>query len=145
MLLGLDDPRDFPPLHRTIDDIRASREQFTGAFDGTAAAAMIGVIGVEPAEIACWSGESLGSPHIASLAVLPAHHRRGVASQLVLHAIQAFGDLPLTVSTSAKNAPALCLYAKLGFVECRRRQVHWQIATSGAQHSMEIVLLKRSG
>jgi ribosomal protein S18 acetylase RimI-like enzyme len=102
----------FPPLERSVEDVQGSPEQFWGAQEGEA---LLGVIGLE----------RLGAAEIliSSLAVAPAHHRRGVGRALVQNALDSRGSCALVVSTGVKNGPALYLYRQLGFIEHRRRFV----------------------
>lgn len=120
-LLGAD---DFPPLRRTIGDLRASASTFLGCRD---AGRLAGYLEVEDR-----GAEVL----VASLVVDPADFRRGVGTRLVRRAIDRAWDRPVVVSTGVENVPALSLYAKLGFVERGRRTV------SGGIRVVELV---RSG
>jgi ribosomal protein S18 acetylase RimI-like enzyme len=60
---------------------------------------------------------------ICRLVVHPRHQREGIASRLLEHvaARAAGGARLLSVSTSAKNLPALALYGRHGYRERRRR------------------------
>jgi ribosomal protein S18 acetylase RimI-like enzyme len=107
-LLGAD---DFPPLRRTIGDLRAAASRFLGCFDG---GRLVGYVELEDL------GEEL---LIASLVVDPAAFRRGVGTALVRRAIETAWERPVAVGTGVDNAPARELYAKLGFVERERRTV----------------------
>jgi ribosomal protein S18 acetylase RimI-like enzyme len=105
-LLGV---ADFVPLRRTQADIAAAPSTFLGAFlEGKLAAV---------AEV---EGAPDGPVHVASLVVLPAYFRRGLATCLLRSVIASWGSGPLTVSTGERNAPALSLYAGFGFRESRR-------------------------
>lgn len=115
----------FPPLERTVDDVRASSETFLGA---RRAGLLVGVVGIEP-------DEEAGQTLIGSLVVLPEWHRRGVGRSLVEAAIAASPEPVVSVSTGAGNGPALALYRALGFLEYRRRFV-------GAD-PIEVVKLRR--
>ena len=99
----------FPPLERTPEDLRCSREFFLGAFAG---AELVGVLSLgpddEPAQI-----------HVSMLVVDPSHQRRGVGRSLLVEALRRGGGMAFSVSTGAVNAPALALYAALGFVAYR--------------------------
>ena len=66
VLLGV---KNFPPLKQTAADIQASEEFFLGSYDGKA---LIGIVSVGP-------DDEPGQINIASLAVHPAHQRKGVA------------------------------------------------------------------
>ena len=102
---------DFPPLRRTLGDLRASVSSFLGC---RAAGPLAGYLEMED------RGEEL---LVASLVVDPAWFRRGVGTRLVRRAIETAWNRPLAVGTGADNAPALALYAKLGFEERGRRTV----------------------
>ena len=101
---------DFPPLRRTVEDIRACREEFFAAMMG---GELVGAISVWP------DPEGMGM-NIASLVVAPAFQRRGVARQLLAEVLRRYGAGSLTVQTGARNEPALSLYTQSGFVELRR-------------------------
>jgi ribosomal protein S18 acetylase RimI-like enzyme len=105
-LLGVD---DFVPLRRTVEAIRGARSTFLGVF-------------LEDRLVAVAELETLAdaSANVASLVVLPAHFRRGLATALLRHVIALHGAGPITVSTGVRNAPALGLYARHGFREQRR-------------------------
>jgi ribosomal protein S18 acetylase RimI-like enzyme len=97
--------QNFPPLEQTAADIQASDEFFLGSFDGHE---LLGVISVHP-------DDEPGQINIASLVVHPSHQRRGVAGALLTNALQRAAGATFSVSTAAKNTPALALYAKFGF------------------------------
>jgi ribosomal protein S18 acetylase RimI-like enzyme len=102
--------RSFPPLDRTVADIAESDERFFGAYlDG----ALAGIVALE-------DDPSGAVMVISSLVVLPAFQRLGVGHALVSTVVKEFGSRLLKVSTGLKNAPALALYARFGFVETRR-------------------------
>lgn len=117
----------FPPLSRTVSDIRSSREAFLGARAGEA---LIGAASVWPDD------EGLGL-NIASLVVLPNWQRRGAGRALMFELLKRFGGADLTVQTGAKNLPVLALYAECGFVELRR----WL----AGREPIELVKLLRRG
>ena len=108
---GLLGASDFPPLRRTIGDLRAAASTFLGCRDD---GRLVGYLELEDR-----GAELL----VASLVVDPGRFRRGVGTRLVRRAIDLAWDRPLAVGTGADNAPALALYAKLGFVERERRTV----------------------
>ena len=116
---------DFPPLRCTIDDIRASHEEFLVAYCGEQ---LVGSISVQ-------SARGHASKSICSLVVLPVFQRRGIATRLIARVLHLYGAQPLTVQTGAKNAPALNLYAQSGFSECRR----WLVG----HEPLELVELRR--
>lgn len=114
---------DFPPLRRSVADLRDSREAVFVAMVGEE---VVGAIGIEP------DGDGYT---IASLVVAPAYQRRGVGKALVGEILRRFGAGSLTVQTGAANLPALSLYSRSGFEEVRR----WQIEPE----SLELVALRR--
>jgi ribosomal protein S18 acetylase RimI-like enzyme len=118
-LLGV---RNFPPLHRTVRDVMTSPNLFFGAFSG---GELLGVISLER--------RSENQVSISSLTVPPPFQRRGVAKALLSSIAGSTKSQKISVSTGAKNAPALALYKQFGFVECCRRLL-------GAEHT-EVVEL----
>ena len=95
---------DFPPLRVTVADIQAETEQFLGYWLNTQLA---GVLSFE---------SKPGLLDIGRLIVHPQAFRRGIARAL-LQAVErdrAPGAM-LTVSTAAKNLPAIQLYQKQGY------------------------------
>ncbi len=114
------------PSQQTAADIQTSGDFFLGSFDDEK---LIGVISVRP-------DDELGQINIASLVVHPAQQRRGVARALLTSALQRAPGATFSVSTAAKNAPALALYAQFGFEPYR-----W--GTLG-EEGMALVKLRRS-
>jgi len=108
-LLGI---HKFPPLNRTVRDVMASSDIFFGAFAG---GKLLGVISLER--------RRKNQVSISSLTVAPAFQRRGVARALVSSIAGSTKSQKISVSTGAKNAPALALYKQFGFVECSQRLV----------------------
>ncbi|MGA3250102.1 MAG: GNAT family N-acetyltransferase [Paraburkholderia sp.] len=115
----------FPPLERTAADIRRSADDFFGAYIDDV---LVGVASIE-------SSNAQLPPSISSLTVLPQHQRRGAARQLLSTVLAATGTQAVTVSTGARNEPALALYAAFGFVPFRYRTV--------GEEQLELVELKR--
>ena len=109
-LLGV---RHFPPLERTVEDVQAASQRFFGAIDD---GSIVGVVSLE-------SNEAPGSFNIASLVVTPQRQREGIGRLLLAAALEECGNVETTVSTGAKNTPALALYAEFGFIECGRHVV----------------------
>jgi ribosomal protein S18 acetylase RimI-like enzyme len=116
---------NFPPLRCTVDDIRNSAEEFFVAYDGEN---LVGSISVQPEQ-------EYPGRNISSLVVAPQYQRRGIARQLMAEVLRLCAADVLTVQTAARNEPALTLYARLGFVECRR----WRVGPE----SLELVKLRR--
>jgi ribosomal protein S18 acetylase RimI-like enzyme len=103
----------FPPLQRQVIDVQRTEGQFLGAFVGDQLA---GALSVEP-------GNVEHELTISSLTVDPEFQRRGLGCALVAAVLSEFTFRGLTVSTGARNVPALALYAQFGFVELSRRLV----------------------
>lgn len=116
----------FPPLERTVEDIQRSDELFLGVVeDGE-------IIGA----LSMWPDEEPGATNIASLVVAPHRQHQGIGRLLLATALEQCAHTVLTVSTGAKNAPALALYAQFGFQECRRRLV--------GSEPVEVIKLRRN-
>ena len=115
----------FPPLDATVDQVRSSQELFFGALLGRR---LVGLVAVseEP---------TVQVLDIGSLVVEPSHQRQGVGRLLLSFIVSRFEALRITVSTGAKNRPALALYAALGFVEFQRRFI--------GPERLELVALER--
>lgn len=121
--------KNFPPLQQTVADIQASDEFFLGSFDGHE---LLGVLSVRP-------DDEPGQINIASLVVHPAHQRRGVARALLTSASQRAAGAVFSVSTAAKNAPALALYQQFGFEVYR-----WgTLQRTAGDDALELVKLRR--
>ena len=115
----------FPPLLRTVADVRTCKEEFFVAYVGDDLVAGLSI----------WPDPEGMGRNIASLVVAPPFQRRGIASHLMAEVILRYGASTLTVQTGAKNTPALNLYAQAGFAELRR----WLV---GREH-LELVKLRR--
>jgi ribosomal protein S18 acetylase RimI-like enzyme len=121
--------QNFPPLEQTAANIQVSDEFFLGSFDDQA---LRGVISVRP-------DDEPGQISIASLVVHPAHQRRGVARALLTSALQRAAGATFSVSTAAKNAPALALYRQFGFEAYR-----WgTLQGTAGDEALELVKLRR--
>jgi ribosomal protein S18 acetylase RimI-like enzyme len=103
-IIGFD---GIPPLHESLEELRASEEIFLGLYDE---AGLAGAVSYR------LEGSTVD---ICRLVVHPRAHRRGIATQL----LDALPDEAQTVSTGSKNEPALRLYRKRGFVEIGKREV----------------------
>lgn len=103
-LIGFD---GIPPLHETLEELRACDETFLGLYDEEGLA---GAVSYRLEE---------STVDICRLVVHPRAHRRGIASKL----LDALPDGPQVVSTGTKNEPALRLYLKRGFAETGTREV----------------------
>jgi len=117
--------QEFPPLRRTLEDVRTCAEEFLAVYVGSE---LVGSASVEP------DHESAGVI-IASLTVAPAFQRRGLATALLEELLRRHGEDVITVQTGAANLPALELYARSGFVESRR----WR----AGEEALELVELRR--
>jgi ribosomal protein S18 acetylase RimI-like enzyme len=121
-MLGVD---RFPPLERSVSDIQRSDDRFFGARIDEQ---LIGVASIEPPRNqlpAC----------ISSMTVTLEYQRRGVARALMCALLREAGANAVTVSTAARNEPALALYAGFGFTVSSRRKI--------ANANLEIVELRR--
>jgi ribosomal protein S18 acetylase RimI-like enzyme len=105
--------KHFPPLERTVEDIQASDEAFFGVLEDRQ---IIGALSV-------WPDEEPGAMNISSLVVAPHRQHQGIGRLLLTAALEQWRHAVLTVSTAAKNVPALSLYAKFGFKEYRRKSL----------------------
>ena len=115
----------FPPLERTVDEVRATGESFLAAFIGNE---LVGAVSVWP------DPEGIGM-NIASLVVCPQFQRQGIGTTLVASVLAEHGNGEVTVQTGSKNLPALSVYARAGFVEFRR----WFVG----REPLELVKLRR--
>jgi ribosomal protein S18 acetylase RimI-like enzyme len=122
-LLGV---KDFPPLERTPADIQASGETYLGALLSNE---IVGSVSLS-------HDEESDQITIASLVVHPHHQRQGVARLLLAGALKQSEGHVVTVSTGAKNLPAVRLYQKLGFVEYARCTI--------GNEALELVKLRRA-
>lgn len=100
----------FPPLERTVEEVRAADEAFLAAFMGQE---LVGAVSVWP------DPEGMGM-NIASLVVSPEFQRQGIGVALLASVLATHGAGQITVQTGAKNIPAFSLYTRAGFVEFRR-------------------------
>lgn len=99
--------KGFPPLARTIEDIRVAETGFYGYFCDDRLAAVI--------EISCQSGHL----DICSLTVDPDFFRRGIAGRLLQFVLHNVKHRFATVETAVSNRPAILLYEKHGFVKTK--------------------------
>ena len=99
-----------PPLHESEADVAASREDFRGVYVHGRLAALLS---------SEWDD---GALTICRLAVHPDLSRRGLGSLLVHEALARAGEAGVRVSTGSANAPALALYARLGFRQTGERE-----------------------
>ncbi len=115
----------FPPLERTVGDVRASSEEFCCAcWDEEIVAALS----------TCPDREG-GGVNVASLVVHPDFQRRGLGRALLSAAVAKHAGVELTVRTGAGNEAVLALYGLFGFREYRRLWV--------GSEPLELVELRR--
>ncbi|WP_431960118.1 GNAT family N-acetyltransferase [Actinacidiphila sp. bgisy160] len=108
-LIGFD---GIPPLHESLEQLRACDESFLGVRDES------GLVGA-----VAWARLPNGALDICRLVVHPVAHRRGVATAL-LDALDSIEPAELTVvSTGTANLPALALYRRRGFVPVVERRI----------------------
>ncbi|WP_310726400.1 GNAT family N-acetyltransferase [Streptomyces sp. N2A] len=101
-----------PPLHESLEQLRACDESFLGVREG---AGLVGAV--------AWTRLPNGALEICRLVVHPVAHRRGVATAL-LDALDSIEPAELTVvSTGTANLPALVLYLRRGFIPVGERQI----------------------
>lgn len=98
----IDDDR-IPPLHETVDDVRAAPVSWLGAF-----------VGDELAGAVAWTVDDTGWD-IDRLVVDPKYHRQGIGAALLTALLQKARGAQVTVSTGSGNAPARELYLTHGF------------------------------
>jgi ribosomal protein S18 acetylase RimI-like enzyme len=107
LLLGL---TDFPPLKQRVGNVLTSNSDFLVAEWG---GQLVGAIEVESV-----SGKPESS--LSSVVVDPPFQRRGVAEQMLKDVLHRYAHRTITVQTAILNTPALKLYSKFGFIECKR-------------------------
>jgi ribosomal protein S18 acetylase RimI-like enzyme len=99
---------NFPPLLRSTKDIEKSNTLFYGFCDNECIVAVIEVF-IEDKHL-----------EINSLTVEPNHFRKGIANQLISYVLAKIDYSKASVETAVVNIPAINLYKKHGFVECKR-------------------------
>ena len=117
--------RDFPPLHRTVADIRQQPTQYWGIWQHGQTPILIAAIGLETIVDAANAAESASRGErmlIASLVVASNYQRQGLAKRLLRYSINRLPKTAWQVSTASQNQAALQLYQSCGFVEERRFQ-----------------------
>jgi ribosomal protein S18 acetylase RimI-like enzyme len=109
--------REPPLLPDGIPSIRQSGEAFFGLFTGSpeSDAQLIGAIS---------AADRGRSTELCRLMVHPDFMRQGIASALLEHLLAAYPQSPLfTVTVNARNAPAIALYEKFGFIPVNRKEL----------------------
>ncbi|MFT6991643.1 MAG: GNAT superfamily N-acetyltransferase [Paraglaciecola sp.] len=99
---------DFPPLLRSAKNIVNSKTDFYGFSDNHC---LVAIIEIE-----------IVNKHldIHSLTVDPQYFRKGIADKLISYVLNAFDITVAIVETAVVNKPAISLYQKHGFLECKR-------------------------
>ena len=105
-LLGVD---SLPPLERSKDDLSVCGNAFIGYLSN---GELCGVLEIE-------SLNDGTAQVIASLAVAPKRFREGIGKSLVQYVL-GNGKTRISVTTGAKNEPAIRLYSDLGLELTRR-------------------------
>ena len=118
--------KHFAPLDRTPEDIRTSTEYFLGALEGDQ---LLGALSFGP-------DDEPNQMSIGSLVVHPRHQRQGIGRSLLAAALRQGEGIVFSVSTGARNTPALNLYREFGFVVYRH-------GTIGPE-ALELVKLRAS-
>ena len=128
-LIGVE---NFPPLSRSVEQIRQSTNEFYGVIiEGVLA----GVIEVSLKESSA-QDISKTTLEIESLTVSPLFFKQGIASRLIEFVLQNKAFEYAIVETAAVNQPAIRLYDKHGF------RVFKQFTP---EHGIEKVALKQNG
>lgn len=97
--------KNFPPLTRSIDNIKKSKTQFWGIYKNSYLAAV--------AEIEVKNNHL----DIHSFVVSPQHFRKGLANNLLGYLLRYTECNSAVVETAYANKPAILLYKKFGFIE----------------------------
>lgn len=95
---------EFPPLHRTADEISSGETKFHGVCE---AGRLLAVCEVGIKDDAHWE--------IASFGVEPNALQRGYGSMLLSYLISVAEGVELCVSTASANTPGVNFYEKHGF------------------------------
>lgn len=102
------DVLNFPPLSRTVNDIKNSETLFYGYHENECLAAVIEV----DVKNDCLD--------ICSLTVDPNYFKKGIAHKLLESVLAITPVSQAIVETAVANTPAINLYKKHGFVEYKR-------------------------
>ncbi|MGK5675246.1 GNAT family N-acetyltransferase [Micromonospora sp. URMC 106] len=101
-----------PPLHETLDELRATPLRWLGACDD--GRRLVGAIA---------RSEDHAEVDIDRLVVDPASHRQGVGRALVREVLALAGHRRTIVATGRANLPARALYESFGFVPAGESEV----------------------
>lgn len=103
---------NFPPLSRTVNDIKNSQTLFYGLYDDTQLEGVIELLIIND------------RLEINSLTVDPKHFRKGIADKLICYVLSecvtSTAETTAIVETAVVNEPAIKLYKKHDFVEFKR-------------------------
>jgi len=113
---------DFPPLRRTVAQIRSAATHFNGI---RIEAELVALVEYHRAD---------NRLCIDSLVVQPEYLRRGLAGRLLADLLGSPGWRTAEVETAAANRPAIQLYRRFGFRETQ----HWHV-----ERNLEMVRLTR--
>lgn len=94
-----------PALQETVEQMQARPLRWTAALSP----------GGHVLAFVAWQVLDHGTLDLDRVCVAPEAFRRGLATALVTHVVEAVDPPRVTVSTGAANAPALALYERLGF------------------------------
>lgn len=111
----------FPPLHGTLDELLASRDE---AYVYLLGSDVVGAIFLEM---------TASSVLISKLIVKPDFFRQGIASSLISYSLILYPDTGFEVGTGSANFPALALYRSFGFRITEERLLEDDISISRLQ------------
>ena len=100
-----------PPLHETVEDLRAAGLTWVGALSEWA---LVGALA---------SIETHDLVDVLRLVVAPEAHRRGIGATLVTDVLRRGGGRRTVVATGRANLPARALYERHGFRLLGEREV----------------------
>ena len=106
---------DFPPLKRTLRDLKATHALFFGCWKDDELSAVTEITS---------QGSELS---IDGLVVDPSHFRKGLASEMLRFVLDSLEWKTAVVETAEANRPAIALYEKFGF-EVKSRMISHGIA-----------------
>lgn len=105
---------EIPPLLETVDMLQNCGETFYACYGNDDE--LIGAVAVQE--------ETPGTLTVTRMMVHPGHFRQGIAGRLLRYVFTVYDGMgEFRVSTGSKNAPAVALYTKNGFIPCGRQEV----------------------